>query len=56
MFKIIAWNRLKGAKNVSKITWERWFLMFLILAQLVTDFKSFLDQHKKTFQGKGNKL
>lgn len=30
--------------------------MFLILAQLATDFKYFLDQHKKAFQGKGNKL
>lgn len=40
------------AKSLEK----RWLLMFLILSQLVADFKYFLDQRKKAFQGKGNKL
>lgn len=49
-------EQVRRCKNVSKITWERRLLMFLILAQWATDFTYFPDQHKKAFQGKGNKL
>jgi hypothetical protein len=43
-------------KMLAKSLGKRRFLMFLIVSQLATDFKYFLDQPKKPFQGKGNKL
>ena len=37
-------------KMLAKSLEKRWLLKFLIWEQLATDFKYFLDQHKKAFK------
>lgn len=55
MLGIDLWSNWKHGESVSRITWENGITNGFNIGK-VGNWLYFLDQHKETFQGKGNKL